>query len=290
MNTKFLKRSSTGMILAIFLMLSCKEEDRLTLGDTQEITEESVTDSYFLDLDDMATVAIAAPSDNQYSGGRVATTITITDSRFCANAVVTITPGPNSTLSSPNGVLTVDFGSGCTDARGNVRTGKLIFTYNKWRFQPGSTIITTTNNYTINGWKLEGTRTLTNLNSDSDDETVARKFSAVLENGKATFVDGTTALRESDITWQWNRATNAADDFLTILETSSASGTTTDGSLYDVMVYESLIYKRNCGIAVSGIKKYSVNKKEITIDYGDGNCDKSVVVTVNGTSRNYTIN
>lgn len=289
MNTKILKRSSTWMILAVFFMLSCTEEDRLTVSDTQEINEESITDAYFLELDDMATVAIAAPTDNQFSGGRVATTITISDSRFCANAVVTITPGANSTLSSPNGVLTVDFGSGCLDQHGNVRTGKLIFTYNKWRFQPGSTIITTTENYAINGWKLEGTRTLTNLNSESDDPTVARKFSAVLENGKATFTDGTTIQREADITWQWTKTSNAADDFLTILATSSASGTTTDGKPYEVSVYESLIYKRNCGIAVSGIKKYFLDQKEITIDYGDGNCDKSVIVTVNGTSRSFTI-
>src|SRR6187402_3115080 len=102
MNTQILKRSSTGLILAVFVMFSCKEEDRLTVADTEEISEESVTDSYFLDLDDMATVAIAAPANDQYSGGRAATTITITDSRF-SGTTVTIVPGATSTLSQPNG-------------------------------------------------------------------------------------------------------------------------------------------------------------------------------------------
>ena len=74
MNTQILKRSSTGMIMAVFIMFSCKEEDRLTIADTQEVTEESVTDSYFLDMDDMATVAIGTPSNDQYSGGRTAST------------------------------------------------------------------------------------------------------------------------------------------------------------------------------------------------------------------------
>lgn len=277
------------MIMALFIMFSCKEEDRLTITDTQEVTEESVTDAYFLDLDDMATVAIAAPSNDEYSGGRAAS-ITIVDSRFCANAVITITPGANSTLSVPNGVMTVDFGSGCVDQHGNVRTGKLTFTYDKWRFQPGSSIVTTTDNYTINGVKLEGTRTVMNVNSESDDESVPRKFHTVLENGKATFLaDGSTATRESDITWQWTKGGTAADDFLSILATSEANGVTRDGNPYDVRVFESLIYKRNCGIAVSGIKKYFLGAKEITIDYGDGACDKSVVVTVNGTSRNFNI-
>ncbi|HTF21145.1 MAG TPA: hypothetical protein VK658_23880 [Chryseolinea sp.] len=290
MSKHILKRTSTGLILAVFIMFSCKEEDRLTVADTQEISEESLTDTYFLDLDDLATVSIAAPEDDQYSGGRQAATITMADSRFCAGTTVTITPGSNSTLSSPNGVMTVDFGAGCTDQHGNIRTGKLAFTYNKWRFQPGSTIVTTTDNYTINGVKLEGTRTLTNINADNDAESAPRKFNALLENGKATFLaDGTTAERESDITWEWNRA-NVGQDFLSILNSSSANGTTRDGRLYEVSVYESLIYKRNCGIAVSGIKKYFLESKEITIDYGDGNCDMSVVVTVNGTSRSFTIN
>lgn len=279
------------MIFGVLLLLSCKEEDRLTVTDTKEIAEESVTDAYFLDLDDMATVAIAAPNEDQYSGGRVSSGITITDSRFCDGVVVTLTPSENSTWEVPSGVMTVDFGTaGCTDQRGNIRTGKLIFTYNKWRFQPGSTIVTTTDNYTINGWKLEGKRTLTNTNEYTDDESTPRKFNAVLENGKATFLaTGSFAERESDITWQWTRTETPANDFLTILNTSLASGTTLDGKEYEVQVYESLIYKRNCGIAVSGIKKYFLEQKEITIDYGDGDCDKSVVVTVNGTSRSFTV-
>lgn len=279
------------MILAVFLLLSCKEEERLTISDTQEISEESVTDSYFLELDDMATVAIAAPTDDQISGGRQATELSISDSRFCEGVEVTITPGANSTVSSPNGVLTVDFGTGCTDQRGNVRAGKLMFTYNKWRFQPGSTIVITTNDYTINGVRLEGTRTLTNINSDNDDESAARKYNSVLENGKATFlIDNSIAERESDITWQWTRTDSPSNDFLAIMTTSEASGKTREGTSYEVSVYESLIYKRNCGIAVSGIKKYLLEGKEITIDYGNGTCDRSVVVTVNGTSRAFTIN
>jgi len=289
MNKHILKRSGTAMILSVFLMLSCKEEDRLTVSDTQEITEESVTDAYFLDLDDMATVAIGTPADDQYSGGRAATQLTIVDSRFCEGAKVTITPSANSTISVPSGVMTVDFGAGCMDARGNMRSGKLIFTYNKWRFMPGSTIVITTDNYVINTVKLEGTRTLTNINEDGDDEMVPRKFNSLLEDGKATFNDGSIAERESDITWQWTRTDSPANDFLTILATSSANGKTREGGVYDVSVYESLIYKRNCGIAVSGIKKYMLESKEITIDYGDGDCDKSVIVTVNGTSRSFTI-
>lgn len=285
-NNLFGKIISLTLIGGVLVILSCNDEDRLTLADTQDITEEAVTDSYFQDMDDMAGIAIDAPEDDEYSGGRKATTITIEDQRFCAGSIITIVPGANSTLSEPRGVLTVDFGTiGCADLKGNVRTGKLIFTYNKWRFQPGSTIVTTTDNYIINGIKLEGTRTLTNVTGSTSE---SPKFNVVLENGKATFLaDGTIAERESDITWEWKRA----EAYLLIDQSSTASGTTRGGRTYSVSLSKALKYMRFCGIPVEGIKKYIIDSsKEIIIDYGNGTCDKSVVITVNGATRNLNVN
>ena len=290
MNIVFGKIAALSLIGGVMLATSCNEEERLTLTDTQDITEEALTDSYFQDMDDMAGVAINAPSDDQYSGGRTSTTITIEDQRFdCAGIVVTVTPGPNSTLDIPQGVLTVDFGpTGCTDLRGNIRTGKLIFTYNGRRFVPGSTVVTTVDNYTINGIKLEGTRTLTNVTGSNSE---APKFNVVLENGKATLLaDGTFAERESNITWSWIRESNPLNDYLLIDQSSVASGTTRGGREYSVSLTKALKYKRTCGIAVEGIKKYVIDgTKEIIIDYGNGECDKSVVITVNGVTRSLSV-
>lgn len=290
MNNVFGKIATLSLIGGLILATSCNEEERLTVTDTQDITEEALTDAYFQDMDDMAGVAIGTPSDDQYSGGRTSTTITIQDERFdCAGIVVTVTPGPNSTLDVPQGVLTVDFGStGCADLRGNVRTGKIIFTYNGRRFVPGSTVVTTVDNYTINGIKLEGTRTLTNVTGSNSE---APKFNVVLENGKATFLaDGTFAERESNITWSWIREANPINDYLLIDQSSVASGTTRGGREYSVSLTEALKYKRGCGIAVEGIKTYVIDgTKEITIDYGNGECDKSVVITVNGVTRSLSV-
>src|SRR5689334_14495527 len=96
-----LKIASLTLIGAIGVISSCKDEDRLSLADTQDITEEAVTDSYFQDMDDMSGVAVSTPSDDQYSGnGRVAAgpyTITVQDERMnCQGVVVTITPDSES--------------------------------------------------------------------------------------------------------------------------------------------------------------------------------------------------
>ncbi len=280
---------SIGIATAIS---SCTDENRLTLQDTQDITEEAIIDSYFQDMDDMAGVAVGSPSDNDFSGGRTSATVVIEDDRFtCSGIVLTVEPGVTSNAENPNGVLTVDFGDGCKDVRDNIRTGKIFFAYSGWRFKPGSTVTTTTQNYTINGIKLEGTRTLTNVIGST---TEAPKFTVVLVNGKAIFTDATEATRESTITWQWNKVgtIDLKDDYLLIDQSSKASGTTRGGRHYDVSFSKALKFNRFCGgIPVEGVKKYVIEKdKDIVIDYGDGTCDKKISVTVNGITRSLTVN
>ena len=286
-----LRFSSALAVAASALILSgCeKDEERLTASDTRDISEEAVVDSYYQDIDDLGAVAIDAPTDNEFSGGRTSGTITVQDERFnCDGVVVTIEPGTNSTAQDPYGVLTVDFGTqGCTDLRGNVRKGKLIFTYDGWRFQPGSVVTITTENYSINGIKLEGTRTSTNITANEADPP---KFHVVLTGGKATFSDGTVAERESDITWSWVRAASPVSDQLIIHNNSTAGSITRAGHSYSVSLHEQLVYKRFCGLAVSGIKNYLIDgEKEIDIDYGDGECDLTVKVIVEGVSRTITV-
>lgn len=287
-----LRKISALAIAASFLAFSsCKEDEPepLTLQDTADLMEEAVSEAYFQDLDDMAGVAMDAPTEGEYNGqGRTSATITIEDHRFgCNGIIVTVEPDPTSTVEHPKGVLTVDFGTtGCTDQRGNVRTGKLIFTYDGKRFMPGASVVLTTDNYYMNGIKLEGIRTHTNLNTST---TEAPRFNVVLSGGKATFPDGLFATRETNITVQWNRAANPLDDNLQVESSSVASGTTRGGRTYSMVLLEDLIYKRHCGIAVSGVKHYTINgEKEITVDYGDGECDKTFTITVNGRTR--TIN
>lgn len=293
-NNGFLRIVSMGLIGAILAIASCKDEDRLTGQDTQDISEEATTDTYYQDMDDMAGVTVSSSSDTQLGEGRVAASTTITikdDDRLnCSGTTITIVPGAGSTMQNPNGVITVDFGTtGCADNRGNIRMGQLKFTYTGYKFQVGSVIKVEAINYTVNGIMLEGTRTLTNVTGSTD---TSPKFNVVLTGGKATFPDGQVATRESNITWQWDRVATVAlaDDVLTI-NPASASGTTRGGRGYTVTVVEALKYKRFCGMAVDGIKKYVLdNSKEVTIDYGDGSCDKSLTVTVNGVTRNISVN
>lgn len=281
-NNVIFKPAALAMALLLSLFaISCDDDNRLTLADSQDVAEDALTDSYFEDADDLSGIALQ--SDASTAGGAAspgARNISISDPRICEGAVVTLVASPNSTVEVPAGVITIDFGTGCTDARGNVRTGKLIFTYNGRRFQPGSTVVLTTENYSINTIQLEGTRTLTNISGSTES---APKFSIELVDGKATFVDGTFALREASLTREWIRGTTPSADELRVEGT--ASGTTRRESAYTMNIQETLVFKRGCGFPVAGVKSFVIDGKTIVIDYGDGTCDRIVTYTVGDRTR-----
>lgn len=283
----FLKSLTIIITMAVFsFVTSCDDENRITGDDSKDISEDALTDSYYEDADDLASVSLDASSNDQLGGqnaegSRVseAIIITVNDQRKCigeTGIVVSIEPNVDSTPASPSGKMTIDFGTGCTDSKGNTRKGKLVFVYNGRRFLPGSTVVLTPEEYYINDIKLEGTRTITNISGSTE---AAPKFEVTLTNGKATFPDGSVALRQATFTREWIRAASPLNDELRI--EGNASGTARSGRDYTVVIEETLVFKRNCGgLPVSGVKLFTVDGKNININYGNGDCDRSVTYTV----------
>ena len=141
------------------------------------------------------------------------------DKRFTC-AVVTLVKSPNSNPLRPMGTITIDFGTGCKDDAGNTRKGKIIVSYDGIRFMKDSKIITTFSEYYVNGIKIEGTNTLTNLTASLDSPP---KFKNEVVGGKVTFTDGKVATREHVLTREWIRAPNPSQDSWKV--EGSASGT-----------------------------------------------------------------
>lgn len=268
-----------SMILAVAVatnLSSCKKDDETVNGqDVADASSESVVDANYSDADDMSTSYVQSPT---VAGGR-----TETDSRL---ACATITLGGTSTAKSGSAVI--DFGSGCTDAKGNVRKGKIDLA---WSNGPagtiGFTIVETFDGYSINGVSLVGTRTLVRETATVNN---GIRHHITLADGKATWPDNTYATRTSD----FHREFNPADSTITV--DGSASGSGRLGKTYTMNITKTLVYKRSCMVndgiymAVQGTKLFTVDgTKQITIDFGDGACDKTVEVTVNKLSKNVTL-
>jgi hypothetical protein len=269
-----------GSLLAGASLLGACKDEIVGRADLEAVPEEALTESFYQDLDDLSNVALQEPTDNQYAGGRTAATITVDDDRFdCNNVVVTVQPATGSTLQNPQGVITIDFGTiGCADPRNVLRRGKLNIAYSGRRFMPNSRIVITPEDYSVSAVKIEGVRTSVNVSTSTE---AAPSFQVTLTDGRATFPDGTTMTRTSDITWTWKRNENPLNDERIVSAGSTASGTTRTGVAYAVSVDEDLVYQRTCLIAVEGVKDYVINNtKDISVNYGYEDC-QHVSVTAN---------
>lgn len=283
---KTLKIKSYLVLMLLGLFAACTDEGfKLTNQDAEGVENEAATDSYFDDVDDMAGVALAA--DDATLNGKANDSgrkITVQDGRFnCDGIVIEIVPAGDSSPGHPKGTITINFGDGCTDLRGNVRKGIIVITYDGRRFAPGSVVTLTFDGYSINDVQLAGVRTVTNKTESTQDSPV---FNIQLVGGKATWPDGSSATREVNLTRKWLRANNPLEDSWEV--TGVAAGSNRNGTEYTMEITEALLYKRACAVSnrifipVAGTKVLVVGDRQMIIDYGDGECDRAVRVTVNG--------
>lgn len=277
-------------IAGLGLMTSCLEDEPEFSREADYAIEESSIDAYYADADDMAGIAISESEETE--GGRTASgarELQSADDRFCTALSVSLDV-ELSTLSRPVGDIVINFGQACEDSYGNVRSGKIKVHFEGKRFLSNSWVSITFENYVINGVRLNGVRTLTNLlNSTS----IEPKFQIELENGSIEW-NGQRATRQHCFAGTWDRGQllNPLDDLLRIDacadHNGAAEGTNRHGIEYRMFIEEELVYRRGCPVAVSGIKKFVEVKsgKEIIIDYGSGTCDAVFTITVNGNIRN----
>ncbi len=283
MKLKF--RTINQLVLAALMtavLLACGEENlTVNQSDASEIVEsEADMDAIFEDIDDISSISLESTDSN--SGGRVAEG-DLDDDRICEGVF-------SYEGTREEGTVTLDFGDGCIDAKGNVRKGKITIAHTGSYFFPGSITVVTFIDYSINDIAVEGVRTIENISSDDRDTLT---FSVMLEGGKVTWTDGSFASREVDHIRVWERALNPIND--RILVSGNASGTTRRGVTYASAIAEDLVFVRNCrrsrraGLPVDGVNVITTTNKVITLDFGDGECDNEVTITVNGEDEDLTL-
>jgi len=264
MKTNLMFKSLSYFTFMALLFLASCQDDKIdfSANDSQNVENEAVSDAYYEDADDMSSIAVSSDATTltggrESEGGR---TVKISDlaKRFDC-ATITFELAADNALGNPKGTITIDFGTGCTDAKGNVRKGKMIVNYSGKRFLAGSTVVTTFADYFINGVKIEGTRTVTNASASLESNPI---FNIVVTGGKATWPDATFATREVNRTREWKRGNTPNVDQWIV--SGSASGTNRNGRAYQMEITKPLVYKRECAIsdkvfiAVEGTKVLTV--------------------------------
>ncbi len=154
-----MKLTTAAFFLLMVITLSyssCKKNDVKTDNDddvTFELSsQQAISDNLEEDAQDLL---IQTSVENNFSGNTKVTFNGAEDIAGCAT--VTVSP-----LEGFPKMITVDFGDGCTSINGVTRKGVIHLVVSNFLRNTGSTSVMTFDNYSVNGFKKEGTITWTN--------------------------------------------------------------------------------------------------------------------------------
>jgi hypothetical protein len=297
------KITSLLFVVVLSVFLSCSSDVEINKLSPEQIAIQDLTtiDAYLNDATSLTTAALSQPSNADLSGaGQTGITFSVNgDSRF-NGATLKLRTTVNSTAQFPRGEITIDFGSRQSDPLNTVRSGKITITYTGQRF---SEFLMTFDNYSVNGVKLEGIRTVDLFSSGSVSAggfTIAnRYFSIKDENTKATFSDGTSITRPSNHyrTWILSTDANGTIDKNQWEVESITAGVTRDSKSYNVTVTRKLIYRTLCAYGQTlnpseGEARLILEGNTIMLNYGASAapCDDIVAITTNGSTEDLKLN
>jgi hypothetical protein len=200
--------------------------------------------------------------------------------------------------------VTIDFGTeGCTGPFGTVRKGKIITVVTGRLWKEGSSRTVTFDNFSVNDFLIEGTKTTTNEGRNGDENMY---FSVVLTGGNVTTPEGKEITRNFTRTRTWIEGELTPRfrwDDIYLIE-GEATGFNRFGKSYTRTIIDPLVVKPACLWITSGmveIVNYDAtitdgvveldesSKTEIVLDYGDGECDDKATISVNGETKEITL-
>lgn len=256
----------------LFLLPSCQKEEAEPdpeIETTFKLTEnQAISES----INDDATVVFfdASVSSGFYRlNGQMETTGILS----CATVTVT----PQNTFPK---TITIDFGNGCTSIDGIGRKGKINITLSNYVHIPGATAIMSFDNYYTNGFKVEGTITWTNTSTAN-----GTSWTRQITNGKVIEPlsgyywthEGTKNITQ---TAGGDTPTNLLDDVYSV--TGNHTVTNPAGKSRTVTILEALEKKTTCHNVSKGKMKIQGPNHFAILDYGDGTCDNTVTITIDG--------
>lgn len=186
------------------------------------------------------------------------------------------------TTSNPRTIL-IDFGNDdCEGLDGKNRVGQILVTFTGRYREPGTIITITPQNYYIDDFQIQGTKTVSNMGLNEDGNMF---FNITVSNASITAPNNEyTTSWQSQRTRVWLQGRNTWQLFDDVYEVSgSGSGVNRNGESFEVNITEPLLIALNCPWIKAGTVQISPENGPVrTKDYGDGACDALVTVTVNG--------
>ena len=252
------------LLLFSFLFTACEK-------DKTQLTDEETTQQMIVANEDNSTADALFQSVEDQTDG-------IIESRGGGGDCPAVTVDP-SWDEFPH-TITIDFGTeGCEGPDGRIRKGIITVVQSAVWWVDGATRTTTFTGFFVDGAQLEGTDILVN---EGFDPVGNIKFSRKVEGAKITFPNGDVTTWESV---QMLTQLEGGNTPLILLDnvfefTADGSGVNRNGTAYSVKTITPLLKKKTCPWLVSGIIELEVDGKKLSLDHGNGDCDKFGTLTL----------
>ncbi len=271
--------SMAMVLLTVMFISSCRKDSTPILDalDHQTTNDEMAADSEFDDILKTAEEAV----DSIWTAVEFPVTISVG-----ACATVTADTASNN--------ITIDFGSGCEGYDGRIRSGKILVHYIGYYRDPGSVLSVTLDGYTVDDITVEGELTYMAAQRDAHGHLT---LSVNVKNGKLTYNETGKSITWTTIkSMTWTEGENTGDLFDDVFEVSgNSSGVSSAGLTFSTNITAPITTKTACWnqhiyYPVSGIKEiHPAGLPVRSVDFGDGSCDKTVVITVNHDTYTITL-
>ena len=257
----------TAIAALAVIAFACQKDQQDDYTDVSK--DQNTAEMLFNEVKDISDEAYGTKSKSGKSGEQTEWVIIGT----CATVTLDTTVTPK--------LLTIDFGTTnclCTD--GKYRRGIIQISFTGPYKDSGTVITHTFNNYFVNDHQILGTKTITNNGLDSNgflSYSVVVNGSIIKPNNAGTITWNSTRTR----TWIAGMNTPALLDDKYLI-TGSASGTSASNVSYTMIITTPLQKNIGCKHFVSGVMEITPSGKPTRIiDYGNGNCDNIITITVN---------
>ena len=188
------------------------------------------------------------------------------------------------TYTASTRTLVIDFGAGCACPDGRFRSGQIIVRFTTDANSRIAGSVVRRKNYFVNYNQHKATRTFTDLGSGSFNVVVDSASIIRANNGGTHFWTANWTFAR---TAGFNTPLVHSDDVYTV--TGGANGTNRRGMAYTTVIDNAkpLVRCADCfKYFVSGAINISNSKgKTLVLDYGNGTCDNTATVTVNGRTK-----
>lgn len=257
----------TAIICFALLATACRKEKETIDLDYTSAVDNALVESYF---NDILRLSDETAGDNGLRGIQAS----------CIDTVII------DTLASPHTML-IDLGpTNCTGLDGRQRRGQLFVTFTG-RYRDAGTVITITpQGFHVNDHLVQGTKTVTNLGLNGD----GHPFFSVDVDGTVTAPGGAwTSSYQGQRTRTWTQGSatpSLFDDVYAI--TGSGTGVNRNGIPYTVSITAPLIVELDCPYITQGQLEITPDQRPTRyVDFGNGVCDATITVTVNGNTYTF---